>query len=107
MITYLHDVIKVLVPSGCHPLPIDPLGLHHWLPLRDVHRPIPIGVEVRQEISIGAHPPTCVHWILMILGDGSELGLLGVLDEHLVGSLHRCMDLQGSSFSLWSEGGEF
>jgi hypothetical protein len=43
----------------------------------------------------------------MILGDGSELGLLGVLDEHLVGSLHRCMDLQGSSFSLWSEGGEF
>jgi hypothetical protein len=45
LITSLLDGIEVLVPLGCHPFPIDPLGLHHRLPLQDLHWPIPIGVE--------------------------------------------------------------
>jgi hypothetical protein len=55
-------------------------------------------------MPIGAHHPTCVHWSLRFLGEGSELGLLGVLDEHPVGVLRGCAS--GSTSSLWSDGGE-
>jgi hypothetical protein len=51
-------------------------------------------VEEGPETLIGAHPSTSVHQSLTIHDEGSELGLLEVLDEHPVGVLHGCMNLE-------------
>jgi hypothetical protein len=94
-ITSLLDGIEILVPSGCHPFLIDPLGLHHMVPLRDIHRSILIDVQEAPKASISAHPLARIDRSLTILGEGAKSHLLGVLDEHVATALLGLVHLKG------------
>jgi hypothetical protein len=94
LITSLFDEVEVLVALGCHPLPINPFGLYHRLLLVKIDQPVPIGVEERPKAPIGTLLAANIDWSFRSLIDCCLLGLLRVLEEHPIGVLHVCMNLE-------------
>jgi hypothetical protein len=93
-ITHSFDLIEDGVTPSSHPIPINPLGLHHGFLHIEVDRAIPICVKVRPEPRVGTLLVAIIHRITTLLIDCFMLGFLWIFVRHAVGALNGRVDLE-------------
>jgi hypothetical protein len=88
LITFGFDFVEDSVTLSSHPLPINPLGLHHGFLGIAIDKVVPICMKVRQKPQVQTLLIAFIHRITMIAIDDFLLGLLGIHLKHAVGVLN-------------------
>jgi hypothetical protein len=93
LITCCFDMIEDLMPPCCHPVPFNPLDLHHGFLLVEIDRMVPIRMEERPKVGVMGLFAALIHRCFSIVIDCALLCLLGVAEGYVGGPLNWRMTL--------------